>query len=150
MAEDPMGWQGNNIFRTSQGGYNFVPSGSTAARLLSGVMGPDPNQSAPAGFGGLVAQPDGTFGTYGSGSQLASLLAGVNQATGGKLGAPPSPGPKMGAAPAAKPKPVQQMISHINGMGGYFSPQKWDGQGSFMDAYARIQQERSGGPGGQR
>ena len=112
-------------------------------------MGPNPNQTAPEGFGGLVAKPDGTFGTYGSGSQLASLLAGVNQATGGKVGAPPNAGPPavQAAAPQAQPKPAPQMISHINGMGGYFSPQKWDGQGSFMDAYARIQQERSGGPG---
>lgn len=100
MADQQKPWNGNNVFRTE--GFQFVPHGSTAARLLAGAYGPDPNQTAPAGFGGLVAKADGSFGTYGSGSQLASLLAGVNQATGGKLGPRPAAGPPSVPAQAAK------------------------------------------------
>lgn len=92
-------WQGNGIFRS--GGQDFVPSGtSTAARLLSGVMGPHPNQSAPPGFGGVIAGPGGAQ-SYGQGSQLAQLLAGFMQANpGGVPQASPGIQPTVEASPA--------------------------------------------------
>lgn len=95
-------WQGNGIFRS--GGMDFVPEGtSAAARLLAGVYGPHPNQNAPPGFGGVVAGPSGAQ-TYGSGSQLAQLLAGFRQVNPGGVpqasaGMPPTVAAKAPAAP---------------------------------------------------
>lgn len=99
-----MAWAGNGIFRS--GGMDFIPSGtSTAARLLSGVYGPHPNQAAPPGFGGIIAGPGGAQ-TYGQGSQLAQLLAGFMQSNpGGVPQASPGNAPPVQAqaAPAAAP-----------------------------------------------
>ena len=136
MADQQKPWNGNNVFRAE--GYQFVPSGSTAAKLLAGAYGPDPNQTAPQGFGGLVANPDGTFATYGTGSHLAGLLAGVNQATGGKLGPVPpgTPGPQIGAAQQQKAAPSKgPLVNWVEGMGRYFSPFYAKPGQSVMDAY---------------
>lgn len=102
-----MAWQGNGIFRS--GGMDFIPAeSSAAARLLAGVYGPHPNQSAPPGFGGVIAGPGGAQ-TYGSGSHLAQLLAGFNQANPGGM-PQTSPGiapPMQQQAPAAVPQQAQ-------------------------------------------
>lgn len=98
-------WQGNAIFRS--GGMNYIPEqSSVAARLLAGVYGPHPNQSAPPGFGGVIAGKNGAQ-TYGQGSQLAQLLAAFQQANPNGPQASPELQPKV-EAKAPPPAPVQQ------------------------------------------
>lgn len=104
-------WQGNGIFRS--GGMDFVPAeSSTAARLLAGVMGPHPNQSAPPGFGGIIAGQGGAQ-TYGQGSQLAQMLAQfMQQNPGGVPQASPSLAPTVEATPPPPPPAPQKPAIH--------------------------------------
>lgn len=106
-----MVWTGNGVFRS--GGVDFIPEGtSTAARLLAGAYGPHPNQNAPPGFGGLIAGPGGVQ-SYGSGGQLAELLATFNQQNPNGIGGSPPVMPQggggqqrqRGSGPARNPAP---------------------------------------------
>lgn len=118
-----MAWQGNGIFRS--GGMDFIPEGtSTAARLLAGSYGPHPNQSAPPGFGGVIAGPSGAQ-TYGQGSHLAQLLAGFRQA---------NPGGVPQGSPGIAP-PMQQQAAPAQQQPQALSP----AQSAVLTALAKQQ-----------